>query len=84
MASGALTLFPLVESGEHEKLLEYLNDENNVDLSIRNNEGKNPLDVAAILGGGEVAKVLVEKGSAVNLANKSGLWWCCIICRTIV
>lgn len=73
MAAGAVSVFTLVESGEHEKLLEYLTEES-VELSARNSDGRNALDVAAILGTGEVARVLVEKGASVNQANKSGGW----------
>ena len=71
MTADGVSLFMLVECGEQEKLLEYLNDES-PELSARNGDGKSPLDVAAILGRGEMAKLVVEKGAAVNLANKSG------------
>ena len=67
-------LFSLIEAGDGEQLEHYLSeDEGRLDeLSSFSPEGRTPLELAAILGKGEVAKVLVNKGADVNAANNSG------------
>ena len=68
------SLFSLIEAGDGEQLEHYLSgDESRLEeLSSFSPEGRSPLELAAILGKGEVAKVLVNKGVDVNAANKSG------------
>ena len=71
MASGAgAVVFDHVESGDRDGLLELLEGE--CDLGARDKHGRTALDLAALLGRGEIAQLLVEKGADVNLANASG------------
>lgn len=68
------SLFSLVEAGDLEKLDQCLDEEEGREkrLSSFSAEGRTPLELASILGKGEVARLLVTKGADVNAANKSG------------
>lgn len=68
-------VFALIESGDAETLLQRLQESEDAHklLSNRNKQGKNALDLAALLGRADIAKVLVENGAALNKANKSGM-----------
>ena len=69
------SLFSLVEAGDWEQIDKRLqeDEEREEKLSSFNREGYSPLELAAMLGQGEVAKVLVSKGAEVNASNKSGI-----------
>ncbi len=67
-------VFSLIESGDADTLVQRLQESEDGQklLSDRNKQGKNALDLAALLGKADLAKVLVENGAALNKANKSG------------
>ena len=69
------SLFSLIEAGEWEKLDQSLQDDEGMakELAGFSQEGRRPLELAAILGKGDVARVLVNRaGAEVNTSNKSG------------
>lgn len=73
-----LTLQSLVECGETQQLRDKLEEAHGKsgttmkELFERNQQGHTPLDLAALLGRHEIARVLLEHGAEVNGANKSG------------
>ncbi len=70
-----VSVFSLIESGDTEALLQRLQESEDTQklLSNRNKQGKNVLDLAAILGRSDLAKILVENGADLNKPNKSGV-----------
>ena len=69
------SLFSLIEAGEWEQLDQSLQEDEVLakELASFSAEGRTPLELAATLGKGDVARVLVSRGGAqVNAANKSG------------
>ena len=68
------SLFSLIEAGECEKLEQNLQDEKlSKELGSFSPEGRTPLELAAMLGKGDVARILVNKaGVDINAANESG------------
>ena len=79
------SLFSLVEAGDLEQLEQRLTEDEGrqVTLSCFNSEGRTPLELAAMLGKGEVARLLVDKGADVNGANKSGKVYCQCYCHML-
>ena len=69
------SLFSLVETGDWEQIDKRLqeDEEREEKLSSFNHEGYSPLELSAMLGQGEVARVLVSKGAEVNASNNSGI-----------
>ena len=69
------SVFSLIEAGDCEQLEQYLaEDESRLEeLTSFSPEGRAPLELAGMLGKGEVARMLVNKGVDVNAANKSGI-----------
>lgn len=74
MSSEEASIFSLVESGDKEALVQRLQESEDVqkELSTKNNRGKTPLDIAALLGKADIVQVLVDNGADLNRANKSG------------
>ena len=68
------SLFSLIEEGGAEQLDKQLeeDEEREEKLSSFSPDGHTPLELAAMLGKEEVAKVLVAKGAEVNATNTSG------------
>ena len=75
------SLFSLVEAGDLEQLDQHLAEDEGrqVTLSCFNSEGRTPLELAAMLGKVEVARLLVNKGADVNGANISGKVGCVVL-----
>ena len=79
MDEGAETrpsLFSLIEAGEWERLDQSLQEDEGLakELASFSKEGRRPLELAAMLGKGDVARVLVNRaGAEVNTSNKSGM-----------
>ena len=73
-SGGEHSLFSMVEAGEWEQLGKCLEEDEGLvkQLSDWSPEGRTPLELAALLGKGEVARVLVNKGAQINATNKSG------------
>lgn len=69
------SLFSLIEAGEWEQLDQSLQEDEGLAKELANfsPEGRRPLELAAMLGKGDVARVLVNRaGAEVNASNKSG------------
>ena len=77
------SLFSLVEAGNLEQLDQRLAEEEGrqMNLSSLNSEGRTPLEFAVMLGKGEVARLLVNKGADINGSNKSGKVCCECYCH---
>lgn len=65
-----MSIFEAIEASNIDSLNEILETE--YDLSLRNEEGKTPLDVAAILGKKDIIELLTKKEANVNATNDSG------------
>ena len=69
------SLFSLIEAGDWEQLDQSLQEDEGMakELASFSREGRRPLELAAMLGKGDVARVLVNRaGAEVNASNKSG------------
>ena len=70
------SLFSLIEAGDWEQLDQSLQEDEGMakELASFSREGRRPLELAAMLGKGDVARVLVNRaGTEVNASNKSGI-----------
>lgn len=68
-------LFGLVEAGGTDELIQLLeldNSEYKGHLSVRNEQGRTALDIAALLGKVDILKALTGHGSDLNQTNKTG------------
>lgn len=76
------SVFSLVEAGDLEQLNQLLGEDEGREenLSSLSSEGRTPLELAAMLGKEEVARLLVNKGADINGANKSGKVYCQCCC----
>lgn len=69
------SLFSLIEAGDWEQLDQSFQEDEGMakELASFSREGRRPLELAAMLGKGNVARVLVNRaGAEVNASNKSG------------
>jgi hypothetical protein len=69
------SLFSLIEAGDWEQLDQSLQEDEGLteELASFSQEGRRPLELAAMLGKSDVARVLVNRaGAEVNTSNKSG------------
>jgi ankyrin repeat protein len=64
--------FKLVQSSDVEKIQQLLKDKEVNLETLKDKNGMTPLHVASIMGDVELAKILLENGSKVNVVDKDG------------
>jgi ankyrin repeat protein len=64
--------FKLVQSSDVEKIQQLLKDKEVNLETLKDKNGMTPLHVASIMGDVELARILLENGSKVNVVDKDG------------